>query len=187
MSTGSIFPLAVGNRWDFLTFRFDSLANVTSVRRDSILIVGDTVVNGVQWFCGPDSYLKSAYRSSAKGILTRIFTARSDGKEALMLKYPAKVGDVFGYPVSVLEGQTISFTDTLDVCTVKCTDTLIFVPAGQFQCYLYQIRFLWPAGYSELFLSPSHGWIKMDDYFMSKGGVPKYVSTSRRAESILVK
>jgi hypothetical protein len=118
----------------------------------------------------------------------RVLSVRSDGKEALALKYPAKVGDVYGYPVLVIGNPFIVIIDDLMMCTVKCTDTTIFVPAGQFRCYMYQtsIPSSGSKSYTQMFLSPSYGWIKRDDCYSTTANGSVYLTRSRRAESILV-
>lgn len=160
-----LIPLNTGNRWEFRRRFFDPQGAVVTTRLDSIVIAGDTVVAGERWFYRSRFEPRPAYRNGEGGLLVRAISENSLDKFFVQYKYPAQIGEVHPFPVAYYAGYDMWLSDTTYSATIISTDTIIAVPAGVYQCYQYRIfRKNGEGTYTDEFISPQHGWIKMEAY-----------------------
>ena len=187
-TSGALIPLAVGNQWNYLTFSFDSLGSISSTSHDSTRIDGDSTIESQQWYYQRINGEKVAYRNTDQGVVTRLFDTIGDGRIVVNYRYPAHVGDSFGYPVFwIIGGTRIVTSDTDALCIVKSIDTTIGVPAGMYSCYLFRTIHHGSDAYSDEYISPFHGWIQTDFYSRRRPGGPLIIASSRRASSIVLR
>lgn len=170
ISNGDLIPLNVDNIWKFERTYFDTLGNELLTDRDSILIISDTLIDGIKWFCRNFYGHTLAYRNVSEGIRTRLISTQTSST-FLNYKYPAQVGNIFRYPVVYFSGDQAWMVDSTHLASVISNDTTIVVPAGDFQCYHYRVTDLSNDNYwQDEFISPGNGWIKTDTYFRKRIG-----------------
>jgi hypothetical protein len=122
---GEIMPLAIGNRWDFQVINFTNPV-VPDTSYDSIVIVGDTTIEGEQWFI-----------MNGGALLTN----RDDGLwrmaetdvPYLWLKFPGAVGQP-PYNADPVSGESVKITYTSKLIVPFPTSPL-------FYCYGYEITY----------------------------------------------
>ena len=137
----ALLPLEVGHRLIFELTASDGAGDVTAVERDTVTVVGDTVLTGGRWYV-----LSGSSRESQAGF-GGLNTVREDGVwfrgEAesppfLQYAYPAEPGASYPYSPYRYEAEA----------TLVSTET-----AGARQGHLYSIRFVrrkdFPVAYSE--------------------------------------
>ena len=156
-----VFPLKMGNRWDFTRTYWDMSGNPTQVAAEYLRVFADTVLFGqrgsIVWLYAADQFFTNSY----EGVTTRWIAI--DDQAHVIYKYPARVGDTYGYPIPTF-GQVLFMDDTSWIATVIAVDTLITVPAGSFHCIAYRVSpdVYW--FYRLYFISVGDGWIKEETW-----------------------
>jgi hypothetical protein len=116
---GSIMPLSIGNKWEFLIETIDTLTGDIDSTIDHIEIVRDTVIQSETWYIDQTG---AVYINKADGL----WTYSLSDQPYLFLKFPAIIGDTyFGNP------------DLVETIRVDSTSVLRGVPHGNHICYLY--------------------------------------------------
>lgn len=167
----SIMALNVGNRWIWRATLYDTLGRAFSPYLDSLKIDSVQVTNSERWYFPGRPYEKLAFANLAGGCYYRAFSSAVPTPSFLFYKYPATLNETYKAPQGLVSGSHVWIVDTLKIMTVLSTDTTITVPAGTFRCYLY--RYAWVNGifYSEEFLSPGVGWVRVVSYTKLRDGV----------------
>ena len=157
----STFPLKVGNQWNFQQVNFDTLGNTSWSQSDSIRIIGDTIIAGDRWYYYNYHGHLLSFRNSESGVLARLVSPNTDGIAKLYLKFPAHVGDSYGFPIVGFSGFN-AWLDTAVQCTVMSLDTVVTVALGTFHCY--QFRVGTSNTWWDNFVSQDYGWISEELY-----------------------
>lgn len=182
----NILPLKIGNEWIFQRSYYDSLGNVTATGSgDTILIKGDTLIDGFRWFYHRYLGHYLAYRNSETGALTRLVSPNTDGRVCLAYKQPARVGDTYGFPIVFFASERAWLVDSVFTCQVVSLDTVVTISGTAFHCYQYRVRHKGSEWWYDEFLSPKNGWIRKDFYSRSKPGGGMYRVSSLEAIKIL--
>jgi len=146
-----ILPLAIGNVLTSNYTEFNTSGGVIETGTATTTCVDSSIVNDTTWFLVEDSYDgvdTSLWANFADGAWSVVDTATPP--EQLMLKYPANVGDSYGY----------------DVITVYVddTDALVTVPAGTFECYYYRVTVPLLGTIGKVWAAPNIGIVKAEYY-----------------------
>jgi len=148
-----IFPLKIGNNWQFQTTLFDTIVtfHVNTVVKDTMLSTNNS------WFVLTyDTNTRLVCKNRPDGcwfwVTNPVFP---QGIEVLYYRYPANVSDRY---------QT---TDGI-VVLVAGINVTVTVPAGTFGCYQYNTTY--PSGdmYMEYY-APGIGLVRLDRYILSNG------------------
>lgn len=171
LAKDSIVALKVGNRWIWQIAFYDTVGMLHSTTYDSLRIDSVQVIGSEHWHFPGKPYEKLAFANLAGGCYYRAFSSAAPTSSFLFYKYPATLNESYKAPQGLVSGSRVWIVDTLKIMTVLSTDTTITVPAGTFRCYLY--RYAWINGnfYSEEFLSPGRGWIRILGYTKLREGV----------------
>ncbi len=145
-----IIPLAVGNSWQYATYRFrssnsDSIYNIDTVVNN---IIREIILNNEKWFIGGHEEFALTNRKDGLWMIEEI----GDGvfpveSASLFFKYPTTVGDEWHWP---------SIKDTIRTAGIN---ELIVVPGGTFKCIDYQVKYSTPNNYRSLLFAPNVGQI----------------------------
>jgi len=137
-SGGEIWPLAVGNVWNYDFFGY----NVT------YKVIGTGTVSGDQVFrvqiTGPNINEVNVLSNHSDGLYDYGMEPNTHSGE-LFLKYPTSVGDSWTYA-----GVTM---------TVISTSQSVSVPAGTFDCVVYEYNSA-SSGKNRYYFSPHIGYIQ---------------------------
>jgi hypothetical protein len=146
-----ILPLAVGNQLVSHYTEYNPSGQVTETGTSTSTVVGDSVIGDTLWYLVEDTY---------DGVDTSLWANFDDGAwsvvdtasppEQLMLKYPATVGDTYGYD------QITVHVDDLDAS--------VTVPAGTFTCYYYRVTVPVLGTIAKIWAAPNIGVVKAEQY-----------------------
>jgi len=157
----SVFPLHKGVVWTFVESHLDVRGNPLDTLLDSLFIKADTSMYGENWsviyLYGTDQLI----RNDRGGVVVRLMS--NDERAHTLFKYPARIGDSYGFPLPAFAGNNpVVMDDDWWFSTVVAVDTLITVPAGTFSCTVYQLSPN-PSHYYLLeFISEGTGWVKSE-------------------------
>jgi hypothetical protein len=149
---GDIMPLAIGNRWIYYTETWDTLGWPTGARYDTVIIVSDTIIDGINWF----NDNRGGRYSHQEGGLWKYWS----GNLCLLAMYPAEVGEM----CNNCPQYANPLNPQLEVLT---TDWQVTVDPGTYSCYRYYMSF----GYYEpivyyFYYSPGTGLILEETYML---------------------
>ncbi len=143
-----IFPLKSGNSWTY------EYKNTETTIITNLYVEKDTIIQGEIWYkMLTDSTYTNYYKNFDDGLWSLDIRDFSYYKPSnLIYKYPAKANDE--YYVNYEKIKIVS------------TDQKVEVPAGTFNCYVYQLNnsFSEIRYYNEICLSPGTGIIKYCTY-----------------------
>ena len=166
--SNTIFPLAVGNTWNFTQHSYDSTGTITSSESLSYVIVRDTIINNSKWYMLWGSLFLLANRDSG------LYEYLNAGQK-LFYKYPANAQDSF------------YISATYGYLHVKSINISITVPAGTFNCYAYE-SYIPIAGATEIdYLCPGVGMIKIENYQSAPNSRTQYLSGTSELLSFVLK
>lgn len=138
-----IVPLKVGNTWSYQTTVYDTSGNIVSTTVDSFSVIADTIINGQKRFIFSTGVIRW------NNVFGFWITMSPDS--VLFFKYPANVGDEYGYGLKVI-----------------CKDSTIVVPGGAFKCYGYSVNVAID------YVSPGVGLVK-EEWYKDKLSGDKYL------------
>ncbi len=168
----TILPLELGKQWVGTVTDYDSLGGIHYIDTVTFVITRDTIISGQRWFIreginegpnkGGDSYVGgySLLAERGDGIWT-YYGDQSTVEQCLLYKYPVTAGDSYSY------------CDNTDMTiTVLSTNESVSVPAGDYQCYCYQMQFDFGdfTATEVMYLAPNVGMVKLEGYFSQYGG-----------------
>ena len=174
----NLIPLKAGNTWTFARTWYDSLGNVIQSATENLWVRADTNLFGHGWSVIWRDAAMQLFRNTLEGVVVRLLDY-DDPKTHVLYKYPARVGDSYGYPVPTF-GGTPYMSDTTWTAIVVCTDTLITVPAGSFKCVVYSVSTDYYWFYILEFISIDYGWVKQETF--SRNRVNKNVFRTNSLE-----
>jgi hypothetical protein len=126
-----ITPLAVGNQWVWKHTGFDSTSHVVSSTQSTLRIIGDTIINGEQWYIPDRDY----YMTNRPDGLWN--ASKSDPLNSQReFKHPVNINEVM-HSDTVLHGSGPTDYYIYDY-VLKEKGQLISVPAGQFTANRYE-------------------------------------------------
>ncbi len=175
-SSYGIIPLRAGNSWTILRFdASDSLGAFRPGDTSRITIPTVAVYANQPWFIahwGDWAGGGNAYSNSIQGCLVRgwyHYPTFRFTEQFLRYKYPATAGDQYAVPGVFHSADTAWVQDSMQICTVLSTDTVITVPAGTFHCYHYRFQWTYHSThpgipFEDEFLSPGVGRVQWDQY-----------------------
>jgi len=166
---GEIWPLAVGNTWDYYWEEYDQNDSVVDEGAFAYVVQGDTAVQSETW------YILSVGGNPEPAL----YQNRGDGLW-LFWRSLANPGLFALYPADISVQYTHARYDSDITVQVVSVDTTITVSAGTYSCYLYYVKD-YDSGEreEEWFLSPDNGLILLN-YVDSIG--PAQYRTTRRTE-----
>jgi hypothetical protein len=141
-----IIPLKLGNSWVLEYTYYDTLGNVADKRNDTFKIDRDTIIQNEVWYWG-----LGLVRNKEDGLYTHDPIHELSW---ITFKYPATPNTAFqewGVPLVV-----VSINDTVKI------------NIGDFICYYY--KFGTETDYTNWYLSPGVGIIKMEQYAWLNSG-----------------
>ena len=167
LDTSVIWPLKVGNYWDYRMYDYDSNGSIINDTLIHLEVITDTTILG-----------RSLYKINDEPIY---FYNLSDGLYVLMLDYSGKDTNVLFLKYPANNNDYFNAED--DTTFVTNTSANIIVPAGSFNCYQYsgmkrygnnsQIFFK-----MVMYFAPGIGWIKTENYDKDfYGNVKLYIIT----------
>jgi hypothetical protein len=146
-SSKEIWPMAVGNKWTYDIFSYDTSGNVTGTSSGLIYVIRDSIINNCIWYKLSPSY--NWYTNSDSGLYRR------DGTNTcLYYKYPGMINDSY---YAEPYGNT---------AYIISTDTSITTKAGKYSCYAYSFN----RGFVVEYCSVGIGLIKSELYFSTNTG-----------------
>jgi len=151
-----IQPLVIGNQWVTSVVEYNESGQQTDAYSATGEIVGDSVINDTTWYI----------MTSDTGAGSSVWTNKDDGAwlwtdsagqpQALMMKYPASVGESYGvYMVTV---------------TVDATTASVTVPAGTFECYYYRAHIPLYGTIGKVWACPNVGVVRAEEYGLTLFG-----------------
>ena len=149
---GQLYPLKVGNYWNYTYQRYDSSGVAIDTTKWAEVVDGDTSIGGQKYYSIADAFtrfigFKMYYTNKVDGVYLFLFDTNSF---SMVYKYPAKVNDL-----------VIRYSDTLQVVSMRQT---VKTPAGEFDCVVYQkvtrINAIW--SYERTYISPGIGKIEVE-------------------------
>lgn len=90
-----IYPLSVGNNWNYSRIAYDSNHNIISKDTFSTELDMSYLKNGIEWFGIKFSYSQISKQSD--GIWSQYTQAPGEPTPSLMYKYPTYSGDSYPY------------------------------------------------------------------------------------------
>jgi len=158
---GPIFPLKVGNTWNYAVILYDSTGMEIQRWNEQRSVTADTVIDGEKWYYVPDvlSYLTSRPDGLWQRIPVSPYLSSSPGLQdpQLFLPFPITVGS------SVIARHNETYTLVDD-------DVEVVVPAGTFSCYEYRVAQLHSNEELHHFYAPGVGLIRMTWSFPQGSG-----------------
>lgn len=149
-----IWPLDIGNEWNYeVTLQTPEGEN--DVRIETMEILRDTTFRDLEWFIGS----RFSLIEPTDGIM--MYANRDDGHHWIEnVVVPEDETLLFAYPS---EAGHVHHSNEAKIMVIS-TDTLITVPAGDFDCYHYAIPI---SDFDEtsalhFFVSPGVGLVKME-------------------------
>ena len=143
-------PLTIGNWWSYEVTEFNQSGTIVDEYDTTATISGDTLIGDSTWF-----FLEGEI-GGLSGIVTNMdngtwsFLPDSTPSEALVLKYPATVGDAYPY---------------YDVTVhIDAIDAPVTVPAGTFSCYYYRLTAPIVGTVGKIWAEPNVGIVKAEMY-----------------------
>ena len=123
-----IYPLALGNRWDYQLIQYDTLGIAKDTSFYSKDIPSDTIISNEHWFLLSEFF----YGINRSDGLYVYFTG--SGQSHLYFKYPTSVGDtVYAEPSKTDEYlKTMSVSDSIELNGKMCI------------AYRYEIKYTIP-------------------------------------------
>lgn len=151
-SNDDIIPLAVGNFWKYHYTLHDTVGNIYADFVTSSIIRGDTLIKNIRWYYIDKNDIYFSNLSDGYYIYDRY--SPDSNKTSLVYKYPCNQNDAYSS------------------WRVADRDTLITVPAGEFNCilYVYRLETREFFDYHDVFIKPGVGVIKTVRY----GYVPNH-------------
>lgn len=171
LAKDSIMALNVGNRWIWQTTLYDTLGKPYSTYHDSLRIDSVQVINSENWYFPGQPYGDLAFANLVGGCYYRAFTSNTPGPSFLFYKYPATLNESYKAPQGLVSGSHVWIVDSLRMMTVLSTDTTVTISAGTFHGYLYRYAMTNGFQYSEEFLAPGRGWVRILTYVRIRDGV----------------
>lgn len=147
-----IYPLAIGNRWEYSRLSYDINYNIIGKDTLSTEIDMSYLKNGVEWFGIESSYLQISKQSD--GIWSQYTQAPDEPTPSLMFKYPTFSGDSYPY------------------WKVISTQEIIQIGLGNFRTIHYKyLRNSETKEYDDYFLCPGIGLIKYNRIRKDSSGI----------------
>ena len=139
--TDEIYPLAIGNKWEYSKSAYDINYNIISKDTFSTEIDMSYLKNGVEWFGIKGSWYQISKQSD--GIWSQYTQAPDEPTPGLLYKYPTFSGDSYPY------------------WKVISTQEIIKIGLGYFRTIHYKyLRNSETKEYDDYFLCPGIGMIK---------------------------
>lgn len=135
--SGDIFPLQIGNKWDYVSLYFDSKSELIDSSFDSEEIISSYEKDGKEWFSFASSWFQ--YSKQTDGIWVKHTQAPDEAQPELVYKFP-----------------TYQFENYSNV-TVISMDKTIKIGLGYYRTIQYRLSI--DDGYTDLFLCPGIGLI----------------------------
>ena len=154
--TAEIFPLKVGNKWNYLVVRNDSIRS-NHVNE----VIKDTLCDGQSWYVLTyDTAVRTICKNTPDGWWF-LYSKTPDlpGEPSLYYRYPARVND-----------QYLTADSTL--VTVVSISEKVTVAAGTFTCYHYHMIHFREFYECDEFFAPGAGFIR-HVVFESNSGISK--------------
>ncbi len=155
-SSQQILPLKLGNIWLMEYTVYDSTGTVEGMVYDTDTVARDTVISGITWYHVSGKVFDGYFADKSDGL----YGLSSPTVEALLFKYPAKVGDTWNAQVDI---------STTYQVTLQSDNASVTVPKGTYVCYDYQMLLNSQPGF-EVYLNPGLGFVAMDVYSITKSG-----------------
>jgi hypothetical protein len=146
-------PLDVGNKWEYVSAKYDSNGVIEFQGTGGNLIVKDTVMNGITWYAYDYSSPGNWNTNKSNGFW--VFVKANYGYSLndtswMVYKYPCQVGDTYGefdYPIEVVS-----------------TNEKVTVPAGTFTTIHYSYNIINYDNYllisNDIYICPGIGVVK---------------------------
>ena len=150
-----LFPLQLGSQWRYQITEVDEEGKIIRKRTGTSQVVGEHIISGKRWFCVFELGYGFWVRNTAEGLEEADIHLDEDTMQLkatsprLFFKYPVKENETY-----VIDPE---FDDQKMV--VKSVDRKVTVPAGEFNCVVYEIM----DGdelTSRMFVAPGKGLIK---------------------------
>ena len=149
-----IYPLEIGNLWNFTITDYDSLSNVISSYGHQAEIVKDTMIGNERWFQSDVCALPITNRND--GFYVTLRGAGSALIPELYLPFPATLGQLSQSAWSI---------------KVISTDTIITANNKEYHCYGYVVKGISDEEYNNtLFVAPGIGPIQQESYVTLTSG-----------------
>jgi len=151
-NTNGIKPLSFGNVWYYQVIEYDSTGLIIDSYVYSDSVTADTIIDKSRWY-RTSGFADFWQSNQIDGLRFRKYQYPDPIIEWLEAAYPSEINHRWQCNKSLR--------------TIIHTDTSISVTAGTFSCYyyddiLFDENFGWE--YSDIFLSPKIGLIKMEKY-----------------------
>ena len=161
-----LWPLKIGNSWDYHVVVFDSTGKVSDYGNTSLSISSDTVAGNETWYNVYNNGTGIYYTNRSDGLWIM-----SNGLQTILYKYPGNTGNSWYF-----------FADSV---TIESTDTLVSTTLNKYICYLYRI-FYKGKPIADDYLSPGVGLVA-EDYYSSTISGQVYLKNSLSLISISLK
>jgi hypothetical protein len=166
-----IIPLAIGNKWNFNIYAYDTTGAIIVSNILSYEVIGDSMINGSRWF--KISNFLCANRSNG-------FSSLSNSDQLLIFKYPAAAQDSF------------YVNGVVNYLHVASIDTTITISLGTYHCYAFDSHQLISPGafggsYEILYVSPEVGIVKGEVYAAAQVGKKQYLWATTELSSVTLK
>lgn len=142
-----IWPLAIGNRWNYQLDYYDTLGNYQRSYYDTMMITSDTVISNETWYNG--------IYGSCTNRIDGFYTHSLGANPSLMFKYPVSVGDSIPFGTY----NYIKFLSHID--TIVVNDQV-------YSTYRYDGRYQDSTGrnvaYNRFYLVPNLGMVQQEYY-----------------------
>ena len=146
-----IMPLEIGDRWIFDVTDFDSTCSVLKRFVDTLVIVGDKVINGQRWYVTNEGCI---VRNSPEGLWSALLVDGEISNLTLAAKYPGSTGERWYYGYA----------------TIVSADMVLKVPYGEFHCYKYEDTMNLEDTPSVSYLAPGVGILRAEYYRVTSDG-----------------
>jgi len=148
LDTSVIWPLNVGNYWEYKCSKFDLSGNITVIEYDTMTVVLDTLINNLNVYKIKSIDYDYYFYNLSDGLYQFRLRKIEPDTTYIMFKYPGNVGDRF------VPGDTIYIISTNENITIS---------AGTFNCYRYENSSN-HYNKSVYYCSPNIGIIKFEVY-----------------------
>ncbi|MBK7107418.1 MAG: hypothetical protein IPH62_19300 [Ignavibacteriae bacterium] len=160
-----LFPLNVGNQWEYQRTSFDSIGNIRNVSTIVCRVESDTTILNEKWYktfwgfeMNKDDGLWQYYDSSSN--------VNGIGYSTLQYVYPSSAN--YSY-------RPMGANGTITVVSINESFT---TPSQTFQCYHYRLKYDNTNGYQQdYYFSPNIGYIKWEEGIKSLSG--KWYTSSK--------
>jgi hypothetical protein len=157
-AAGVIWPLAVGNEWNYVYFEYDSTGAPLDEGADKILITDTTTIDEISWYA---ANTETMLQNRSGGCW---WIPAGGGAPSVLFKYPAAVGDVYT-------------SGGLNELVMQLQDKNVQVTVGQqaYIAYKYKRLYIGSDLRQYYYVVPSVGIVKWEDTDESGSYIAKMV------------